>query len=82
MRGGKTVGNRCACGNEQNTHFWAHLHLRRLVGQSFMGVMGSGRDDTELSPTAWMCISPLLVQFSAKSDSLSMHVQMYVSSDG
>ena len=50
MRGGGAVGNRCACGNEQDTHFWTHLHFRRLTGRSFMSVMGSGRDDIKLSP--------------------------------
>lgn len=45
MRGGASAQGVCAGGNEQDTHFWAHLHLRRLTGRPFMGVMGSGRDD-------------------------------------
>ena len=46
-RGGARAQGVYRGGNQHNTHFSACLHLRRLTGRSFMGVMGSGRSGTK-----------------------------------
>lgn len=41
------MGNRCACGNEQNTHFWAYCGSHHLIGGDDESDIGVERDGTK-----------------------------------